>query len=48
MICVTGADRADEVSRILAAEGERVVTLGSIAARSGSEEQVRPRGRLAL
>jgi phosphoribosylformylglycinamidine cyclo-ligase len=48
MICVTAADRADEVSRILAAEGEGVVTLGSVAARSGSEEQIRPRGRLAL
>jgi phosphoribosylformylglycinamidine cyclo-ligase len=48
MICVTAPDRADAVARLLAAEGEQVVRLGAIAARSGSEDQVKPRGRLAL
>ncbi|MGE3871803.1 MAG: phosphoribosylformylglycinamidine cyclo-ligase [Parvibaculaceae bacterium] len=48
MICVTAPDRAAEVVRLLSSEGERVVTLGTIAARGGSEEQVKPRGRLAL
>ncbi len=36
MICVAAPDRADEIARLIAAEGERVVTLGSIAARGGS------------
>jgi phosphoribosylformylglycinamidine cyclo-ligase len=48
MICVTDADRADEVARLLAAAGEQAVRLGVIGARNGSEEQVKPRGRLAL
>jgi phosphoribosylformylglycinamidine cyclo-ligase len=48
MICVTASAHADEVARLLAAEGEQVVRLGAIAARNGSEEQVKPRGRLAL
>jgi len=48
MICVVEADNASEVARLLAAQGEHVVTLGRIVARSGSEEQVRPSGKLAL
>ncbi|WP_119391404.1 phosphoribosylformylglycinamidine cyclo-ligase [Taklimakanibacter lacteus] len=48
MICVTERDSAADVARILREHGEEVVTLGSIAARHGSEEQVKPRGRLAL
>lgn len=48
MICVTTPDSAEDVARHLTAQGEHVVTLGRIAARSGSEEQVKPRGRLAL
>jgi len=48
MICVVAPDSATEVVRLLEAQGEHVVTLGSIATRSGSEEQVKPRGKLAL
>ncbi len=48
MICVTRADDAATISGILAAEGEQVVTLGHIAIRAGGEEQVKPRGKLAL
>jgi phosphoribosylformylglycinamidine cyclo-ligase len=48
MICVTATDHADEVTRMLTAQGERVVTLGSIAARNGAAEQVKPRGKLAF
>jgi phosphoribosylformylglycinamidine cyclo-ligase len=48
MICVVEADNASAVARLLAGQGERVVTLGRITARSGSEEQVRPSGKLAL
>lgn len=48
MICVVSPDSGAEVTRLLAAQGEHVVTLGRIVARSGTEEQVRPSGRLAL
>jgi phosphoribosylformylglycinamidine cyclo-ligase len=48
MICVVAPDSAAEVARLLEAQGERVARLGTIAARSGSEEQVKPRGKLAL
>jgi phosphoribosylformylglycinamidine cyclo-ligase len=48
MICVTAPDSAGEVARLLEAQGERVVTLGRIAPRSGTEEQVKPSGKLAL
>ncbi|MGE0007632.1 MAG: phosphoribosylformylglycinamidine cyclo-ligase [Parvibaculaceae bacterium] len=48
MICVTASGGAAEVARLLTDQGERVVTLGTIAARSGTEEQVKPRGKLAL
>ena len=48
MICVVGADDAEEVARVLTDQGEQVVRLGSIGEREGSEEQVRPRGKLAL
>ncbi|WP_119269129.1 phosphoribosylformylglycinamidine cyclo-ligase [Taklimakanibacter deserti] len=48
MICVTAPESAAEVARLFEAQGEHVVTLGTIAARSGSEEQVKPRGKLAL
>jgi phosphoribosylformylglycinamidine cyclo-ligase len=48
MICVTAPESADDVCRLLEAQGERVVTLGRIAPRSGTEEQVKPSGRLTL
>jgi len=48
MICVVTAESADEVTRLLKAQGEDVVTLGVIAERQGSEEQVRSSGRLVL
>jgi phosphoribosylformylglycinamidine cyclo-ligase len=48
MICVTSSDGALDVARLLTAQGERVVTLGRITARSGAEEQVKLRGKLAL
>ena len=48
MICVTTAESADEVMRILQDQGEQVVRVGTIAERQGAEEQVKPRGRLAL
>jgi phosphoribosylformylglycinamidine cyclo-ligase len=48
MICLTTHESADEVARLLEAQGEHVVRLGHIAARGGSEEQVKPRGKLAL
>ena len=48
MICVTTAESAAEVTRLLQDQGEHVVTVGTIAARQGDEEQVKPRGKLAL
>lgn len=48
MICVTASDHAADVTRLLEAQGEHVVTVGTIAARQGTEEQVKPRGKLAL
>lgn len=48
MICVTTAESADEVMRLLRDQGEHVVRVGTIAERQGAEEQVKPRGRLAL
>ena len=48
MICVTAPDQAADVARFLEAQGERVVMVGTIAARIGTEEQVKPRGKLAL
>jgi phosphoribosylformylglycinamidine cyclo-ligase len=48
MICVVAPGSASEVARVFEAQGERVVRLGTIAARKGSEEQVKPRGKLAL
>ena len=48
MICVVAADAAETVSRLLREAGETVVTLGRIGTRQDSEEQVKPRGRLAL
>jgi phosphoribosylformylglycinamidine cyclo-ligase len=48
MICVATHEGADEVARLLETQGEHVVRLGHIAARGGSEEQVKPRGKLAL
>jgi phosphoribosylformylglycinamidine cyclo-ligase len=48
MICVTTAESADEVKQLLQDQGEHVVRVGTIAQRQDSEEQVKPRGRLAL
>ncbi|MGE4253465.1 MAG: phosphoribosylformylglycinamidine cyclo-ligase [Parvibaculaceae bacterium] len=48
MICVVESGEADLVARSLRESGETVVTLGRIGTREGSEEQVKPRGRLAL
>jgi len=48
MICVTTPNSAAEVARILSEQGEHVVMLGAISARQGSEEQVKPIGKLAL
>jgi phosphoribosylformylglycinamidine cyclo-ligase len=48
MICVAAPDSAADVVRLLEGQGEQVVTLGRIAARGGQEEQVKPRGKLAL
>ena len=48
MICVVNADNASEVAHLLEAQGEHVVTLGRIAARNGTAEQVKPSGKLAL
>jgi phosphoribosylformylglycinamidine cyclo-ligase len=48
MICVTSAEHAAEVAGVLAAQGEQVMRLGRIGARSGQEEQVKPSGTLRL
>jgi phosphoribosylformylglycinamidine cyclo-ligase len=48
MICVVEAGEANAVVKSLTASGETVVTLGHIGTRQGSEEQVKPRGRLRL
>jgi phosphoribosylformylglycinamidine cyclo-ligase len=48
MICVVDASEAETVSLSLRESGESVVTLGRIGTREASEEQVKPRGRLAL
>jgi phosphoribosylformylglycinamidine cyclo-ligase len=48
MICVVAPGSASEAARVFEAQGERVVKLGTVAARDGSEEQVKPRGKLAL
>ncbi|MFZ5676623.1 MAG: phosphoribosylformylglycinamidine cyclo-ligase [Pseudomonadota bacterium] len=48
MICVTTAESADEVTRLLQDQGEQVVRVGTIAERRDGEEQVKPSGKLAL
>jgi phosphoribosylformylglycinamidine cyclo-ligase len=48
MICVVSRESTTEVARLLTEQGEHVVVLGSIAAREGQEEQVKPSGKLAL
>ncbi len=48
MICVVRAESAADVARILKEQGEHIVTLGAIAARRNGEDQVKPRGKLAL
>lgn len=48
MICVTTAESAGEVTRLLQDRGEQVVTVGTIAERPEGAEQVKPRGKLAL
>jgi phosphoribosylaminoimidazole synthetase len=48
MICIVEADEAEAVSQSLRQSGETVVVLGQIGEHQGSEEQVKPRGRLNL
>jgi phosphoribosylaminoimidazole (AIR) synthetase len=48
MIVVTAAKDAAKVAASLKSSGERVVTLGSIRKRKGSEEQVAVSGTLSV
>ncbi len=48
MIVVVSVHEAEAVAQVLEAAGEPVVRLGAIRARTGGEDQVATRGRLAL